>query len=64
MTITPLALSAWISLYCGFCLLRSSVPPYRRDHVRFGKRRKRAFAGCALLLLGVMVLVAALLRHM
>jgi hypothetical protein len=61
--ITPLALAAWISIYCGFTLLRSSVPPYRRDSVRFGTRRKRAIAGYALLVLGAVGLLAALLGH-
>ncbi len=63
MMITPFDLAAWISIYCGFTLLRSSVPPHRRDSVRFGARRTCACAGYALLFLGVMVLLAAWLQH-
>jgi hypothetical protein len=63
MTITPLYLVAWILIYCGFSLLRASVPPYRRDSVRFGARKKRALLGYLLLLFGAAFLMVALLRH-
>ncbi len=64
MTITPLDLGAWISVYSGFTLLRSSMTPGPRESRRLGSGRRRAAAGYALIALGALVLAGVCLRHL
>ncbi len=63
MTITPVGLGAWVAVYTGVTLLRSTFPSCRRDYRQIAPRTKRTIAGYGLLLLGVAVLVATFLYH-
>jgi hypothetical protein len=63
MSITPLDLGAWGAIYCGFTLVRSSMADAPRDVSRFGSGRKRALTGYLLIAVGMMILLAVMVRH-
>ena len=61
MNITPLDLGAWISICCGFALLRTNTSPRWRETV--GSGHKRVVAGALMIIVGLAVLAVALVYH-
>jgi hypothetical protein len=61
MSVTPLDFGAWISICCGFTLLRANVVPRRHGGVDSG--RARVVAGAVLIIVGLAVLAVALVYH-
>ena len=61
MNITPLDLGAWISICCGFTLLRASAIPRRGEGSASG--HKRVVTGALMIIVGLAVLAVALVYH-
>ena len=61
MNVTPLDFSAWISICCGFTLLRAGVVPRRGQGSASG--HKRVVAGALMIIVGLALLALALVYH-